>query len=254
MRIFFIEGPDNTGKTTVVNELFNWLCTNQCNNINIMHCEKPEGDTIEEQISFQNEAYEKLARQLVEWNETHEYDAVIFDRCWYGEYVYGTMYRKRDKQEVIDRIHEYENILLSSFKPFDLHLILLTTEYPEFLVKNDDGKSISNANIDLIKKELKLFDEIFNESLIGKDPIETASGNRDMPLELKVNRKVRVIVTRDTWVEVEAGDDITNLKSYDVKFEDGVVYKKTQTGEFKSKSMIFSEIYEKLMLRMRLFS
>jgi thymidylate kinase len=166
MKIFFIEGPDNTGKTTIVNELYNWLPNIQCNNVNIMHCKKPEGDTIKDQIAFQNNAYAELTNQLINWNDTNEYDAVIFDRCWYGEYIYGTMYRNRNKREVLDRIHNYEHMLLKS-NNIELYFILLTTPSPEFLVKNDDGKSISNANIKLIKKEIELFNEIYDATIIN---------------------------------------------------------------------------------------
>ena len=111
MKIFFVEGPDNIGKSTYVKAIQQFLYGKYCTNVLVMHCEKPVGETLDEQIEFQNNAYEKLVDQLIEWNNNNEYDAVIFDRAWYGEYVYGTMYRNRDKEDVkINEVSGLDNV------------------------------------------------------------------------------------------------------------------------------------------------
>lgn len=226
MKIFFVEGPDNIGKSTYVRAIQQFLYGKYCTNVLVMHCEKPEGKTIDEQIEFQNNAYEKLVDQLIEWNNNNEYDAIIFDRAWYGEYVYGTMYRNRDKEDVKKRIQSYEQKLLSVFKPYDMKLILLTTESAEFLVKNDDGKSISKADVSLIKKELKLFDEIYEASLFG-----VVNG---------INNKTRIYVT-------QMQNPLTYIK-------DGVSEEKNEQHVFRDKFMVFDDIKKNIMLNVNFFN
>lgn len=177
MKHIIIEGGDNLGKSLLIEGLskhFNY------DNVNIRHFGKPPR-VFPENISpleFQAKCFLKEAhlveytRQLEEDEYCYYENIIIWNRAHLGEYVYGQMFREQDPKELKDYLHNFEirNLIHKSDETF---LILLTAD-PEFFLKQEDGNSFSK-DLKEKKRELQLFDEIFEESLI------------DNKLKIKVN-------------------------------------------------------------------
>lgn len=168
MKVIIIEGTDNVGKDTVINRL-----TYEFNNSNIYHCEKPKGTTPDEQAKEQELSFvDLLGKTLYEYTITNNYDVegdcycLIHNRSWYGEYVYGCMYRNNNPSVVKNMIYSLEQILTKVVKEDDLCFITLLSDNADFLVRNDDGLSISNADKGKIIHETQRFEEIFKDSII----------------------------------------------------------------------------------------
>lgn len=156
MKIIIIEGIDNTGKDTLIAGIKNHFT----NNI-VYHCEKPNTNELTEQeIEFA-----KLLGYCCYLYNSDTYDAYILNRSWYGEYVYGTLYRRHDCADVFAMISNIENTLEKVIDKDDICYITLLAD-PEFVAKNDDGLSLSENKLDSIKDEIALFKEIHSESNI----------------------------------------------------------------------------------------
>lgn len=166
-KLIIIEGNDNSGKDTLIDNLCKYYSNK---NIDIIHCEAPESKDnelarLEQHKTFTDLAYETLKSS---------YDIVIHNRSWYGEYVYGVKYRNRDKNDVLNHISEYEQIIDNIENKYYVQLI----SDPKTLVNNEDGKSLSDGNIDKISDEIESFKEVFDKSSINKKIIYvTENGN-----------------------------------------------------------------------------
>ena len=179
MKIIIIEGTDRTGKDTLINEL-----KNLANHTLIVHCSKPYGKTIDEQNKNQDILFNDYINKLYEDKYHNICDMIIFNRAWYGEYVYGTLYRNRKKNDVIKLIHDIEQDL-SIFNKVDklfthldgVYYIQLINDSPELALSKDDGNSISNDVNDIIK-ETELFKEIYNLSTANKKLIKVNKGDQ----------------------------------------------------------------------------
>ena len=168
MKIIVIEGLDNTGKSTVINQLLN-----EFNEAIYIHCTKPENDDMIYGAIEQKEKFNKLFEKYVidQCNNNTEPDAVIFDRSWVGEYVYGALYRGVSDKFAMDITEEITkkaitfidnwNDKITKARRCDLYYILLKPRTPEFCIKNDDGYSLSRNNVEMVNKEIKRFDDIF---------------------------------------------------------------------------------------------
>ena len=153
MKVIIIEGTDNVGKDTVIKRL-----ANDFNKSIIYHCEKPKSKTPEEQSAEQEAEFAKLVGYSRYCAMKHSDGTYIHNRSAYGEYVYGCMYRNNDEQDVVNMIWNFEKALGDDI---DIRLIVLLSNSVDFLVKNDDGLSISNAKKELIEEETRRFEEIF---------------------------------------------------------------------------------------------
>ena len=156
MKTIIIEGPDNTGKDTIINKI-----KEKFNNPLVIHCGKPISSYWEAARIEQRKLFSDYIKNIVNNEYDGMCDVVIFNRAWYGEYVYGTLYRNRDKNEVREDIKNYEKELFDK----DVYYIQLVCSSTELLKNNDDGLSISNK-IENFKKENELFKEIFDSSLL----------------------------------------------------------------------------------------
>lgn len=160
MKVIIIEGPDNTGKSFLINHLLSKYKHSLC-----IHCGKPEiKDPIKAALS-QKEYFTNVVDNIVHYN--HDYigkkefiHTVIFDRSWLGEYVYGCKYRGNGEEFVLEMINELNKKLLNGVE--SVYYIYLTVDNINFLVRNDDGKSISKANKEAIQDEINRFDEMYN--------------------------------------------------------------------------------------------
>ena len=154
-KLIIIEGTDNVGKDTVINQLLN-----KYKDVKVYHCEKPKLKDAIEAAKEQYNSFLSLAKESVKNNHSN----IIHNRSWYGEYVYGVKYRNNDENEVKKSILEFEKIILNNID--DVCLIMLLSDNSDFLVKNDDGLSISQAKKELIEDETKRFKDIFKFSTI----------------------------------------------------------------------------------------
>lgn len=153
MKVVIVEGTDNVGKDTVINRI-----ANDFENAIIYHCEKPKSTTPEEQAAEQEAEFAKLAGYSRYCANKYKNGVYIHNRSAYGEYVYGCMYRNNNEQDVVNMIWNFEKSL---GEDIDVRLIVLLSDSVDFLVKNDDGLSISNAKKELIEEETHRFEEIF---------------------------------------------------------------------------------------------
>ena len=159
MKVIIVEGTDNTGKDTLIKSIkknYSGL------KIKEIHCSTPKHKHDLDAAIEQNALFLELADNIAE----HKYNAdiVIFNRAWYGEYVYGPIYRNRKHKDVKELILHLEEKL----EGIDISYIQLLSNNINLLVKNDDGKSLANNNMNLMFVEHKYFQQIFNASKIKK--------------------------------------------------------------------------------------
>ena len=157
MKLIIVEGLDNTGKTTVINYLFT-----QFSSCFYFHCQKPiNTDPIKSALE-QKDLFYSLLNDILDINTRFKnIDAIILDRSWIGEYVYGCKYRGNGDEFVMDMIiYINDKLSVNNIHTFN---ILLTVDNIDFIMNNDDGKSISNNKYENILNEKERFEYIFDE-------------------------------------------------------------------------------------------
>lgn len=157
MKLIIIEGTDNVGKDTVINKLYN-----EFKNCKIIHCEKPPKLNSKESSIYQFNYFNKLNKYTID--NYKNYDCIIHNRSWYGEYVYGCMYRDNDQEFVKSMINKLEIELINNID--NIYYITLLSNDIKFLSNNEDGLSLSSGKESLILEETERFKEIFKHSII----------------------------------------------------------------------------------------
>lgn len=189
--IIIVEGMDNSGKDfiiDIINKLireYNDEHKDWYNSILNIHCTKPVYDS-----KISNEEYKQI--YIKENNCLMNYvlhsvqhnSCVILNRSYFSDYVYGPLYRNISsitERHIQESIFDYmvkqilNNPLLNPDPNY--HYISKEPEYKtitkclynnilyiqlhtpiEFLLANDDGKSQSKNNKDLIVQEAELYD------------------------------------------------------------------------------------------------
>ena len=153
MKLIIIEGTDNTGKDTLISKILEKYPT-----ATVIHCGKPI--TKKYSSREQDELFRIYAENIVEGKYDNAH-VIIMNRSHIGEYVYGVLYRNRDKDEVLKMINDIDDILYYR-KDLEIKYIQLLSKSESLLRNNEDGKSLSNGNIEKILKETEQFEEIFN--------------------------------------------------------------------------------------------
>lgn len=195
MKLIIIEGTDNTGKDTVIaNIIRKYPC------VKIYHCCKPKGCTPEECQQEQFDLFTALAVHNISDHTNSDISATIHNRSWYGEYVYGCMYRGNLETWVKDMILREEQLLKLGIGDDDIFLITLLSDNADFLVRNDDGLSISEAKKERIEEETKRFVEIHNFSTLKNKHI------------VWVNEGDHFRSREDIWNEIDTFIDNKNIK------------------------------------------
>jgi thymidylate kinase len=167
MKIIIIEGTDNVGKDTVIKRL-----EKEFINCAVIHCEKPPHANSKDMALFQQSSFTKLMGDTLYQYTAYkrlgigDEFALIHNRSWYGEYVYGCMYRDNDPKFVKHMIRSLETIITKVIEPIDICYITLLSDNMEFLARNEDGSSLSSGKIDLMEKETQRFKEIHDYSII----------------------------------------------------------------------------------------
>lgn len=186
MKLIIVEGPDNTGKSTVVNHLYDLLTEIggiSPTHVKVIHCVKPDGKTNEEKIKYIDEYNQDLIDNLIDASEIDTYDYIILDRSWYSEYVYGQIYRGRTEEECADIITDYQRIMSLQYKNYgdNVWLVMLNADNPDFLVKHEDGKSLSMNTEnprDFMKKEIDMFNDLY-DNLVTCNKVRVNVNNKD---------------------------------------------------------------------------
>ena len=187
MKIIIIEGPDNTGKNTLIQNIID-------NNkvVKLIHCDKPvSNDPFEEQYKL----FSLHAYNAIQDNKNNDIDVIVFNRYYQGEYVYGQMYRDGDSIKIKNMITEIEKYLLNCIDKKDIYYVQLISTSVKLLKNNDDGKSLSNADIKKIQKEIDLFNEIYDFSILNKHKIIINNGDNFRTREDILNEFIKFINT-----------------------------------------------------------
>lgn len=164
-KLIIVEGMDNTGKTTLINRLEKVLST-LSKKVHIIHLEKPPKNIPEEEIiTYTKNYYDAVISQLTNSELYNLYDYIIIDRCHLSEYVYAPIYRNRNKLDIVEDNIVYEYKLLKAYKN-NIYMFLLYADNCEFLLNHEDGKSLSDGNINNFNIEQKEFEKAFDMSLI----------------------------------------------------------------------------------------
>ena len=162
MKIIIIEGPDNTGKNTLINDI---LEHNEV--VKVIHCGKPNplGNVLLNQyVSFRNLAEIAINDFVNTTLDNKVEDIIIFNRYHIGEYVYGQIYRNENPIQILEVIKMIEDKILANIPQDNIYYIQLLSTSSELLQMNDDGKSFSDAKLELIEKEQQLFKEAYEKS------------------------------------------------------------------------------------------
>lgn len=190
-KFIIVEGPDNSGKDFVISLIKNLLSENKawCSPIAEFHCTKPSyPDSITDKFKFTKNRYAEIIGSALELyynkyisNYYNNVEYVIFNRSWIGEYVYGNIYRgftpceakmmqyniKDDLFDLMLNINE-KYTSNSLFDPNNVEeyvkdnfLYIQLDAKTDWIMLNDDNKSLSNNNSELIKKEQERFNEVF---------------------------------------------------------------------------------------------
>ena len=158
MKVIIIEGPDNCGKNTLINNI---LDNNEI--VKIIHCGKPDpnGNVLFNQYL----SFKRLADEAIKDYNSNSNEVLVYNRYHIGEYVYGQIYRNENPKQILEMINLIENRILSVIPQNDILYIQLLSTSSELLQRNDDNKSLSNAKLELIEKEQQLFKEAFDNSI-----------------------------------------------------------------------------------------
>ena len=178
MKTIIVEGGDRLGKNSLIKSLCEYY---NYDNITVRHFGKPPKN-IKDPLLYQSKCFLKEANLLNQIRDLEKDDysyfenIVIYNRFIYGEYVYGQMFRDENKEELINYLYGFEQRHLMNENTF---LILLTAD-PEFFLSKEDGQSFSK-NLDQKTKELKLFNEIFDQSILTKMKLKVNLDDQYVP-------------------------------------------------------------------------
>ena len=169
MKVIILEGPDNTGKNSLIHSIID-----NNNVVKYIHCGKPSSN---EPFKENERLFFKYADDIIRDNQLNNCAAVVFNRYYPGEYVYGQLYRKGNNMTIKRMVSELEGLLLDNIGWDNLYYVQLNSTSAELLKRNDDGNSLSDADLYKIKKETQLFDEIYRFSNLKKIQIYVNDGD-----------------------------------------------------------------------------
>lgn len=168
MKIIIIEGPDNTGKSTLIEGICKYY---NYDNITIRHFGKPPKHlSPQDSLSFQFRCFDNEAYLINEMNkmfrDKYQYydNIIIWNRSHLGEFVYSQMFRQGDPNSIKEKLLIWEEFMLLTDE-YPIHLITTIAE-PEFLLNNEDGNSLSQT-LEQKSKEIELFKQAHEFSLIS---------------------------------------------------------------------------------------
>lgn len=154
---FIIEGPDNVGKTTLIQNIKNRFNDYTFHALHYSNVKQRSTPVI---IQYNLKLYIEMFDLMSTINDSKIASGVICDRSHLGEMVYGPIYREYSGEYVLDIEEEYsKNDFWNS-----VFLITLYDE-PENLIKRDDGLSFT-TELEKKTKEINNFKFAHDQSYI----------------------------------------------------------------------------------------
>jgi len=171
MKVIIIEGPDNCGKNTLIQNIVD-------NNdvVKVVHCHKPEKGDPNPFMTMQK-IYLYHADNVIRDNIEGHTDVLVFNRYYQSEYIYGQLYRNGDPVKIKQMISILEDYLINNIGYDNIYYIQLNSNSAKLLKKNEDGQSLSNAELNKIQTEIDLFNEIYKFSKLKKKKICISNGD-----------------------------------------------------------------------------
>ena len=162
MKLIIIEGPDNCGKNTLIQNIVD-------NNdiIEVIHCHKPvnpDRDPFEEMTDTYYQHYNNIVNEY----KNNYIDVIVFNRFYQSEYVYGPLYRNGDPDKIKELINDIEIKLIYNIGWENIYYVQLLSDSPDVLINNEDGQSLSTGQYDMINEELKRFKDVYDMSILNK--------------------------------------------------------------------------------------
>ena len=148
-QLIIIDGPDNTGKDSAITKILEYIP-----NATVQRFVGTKKQGVDA-LKYQTRLYKNFIDSLSSPNSP---EVIICNRSWVGEMVYGPLYRQEDYTDCANMVFDMFNSIPTDI---DVKYIYLTAPV-NFLVRNDDGLSLSNASNDLISVELQTFDVAFD--------------------------------------------------------------------------------------------
>lgn len=155
-KVLIIEGVDNTGKDSLINEI-----SKHFNKTKIYHFISPSSydSSSNDPVLTQKKQFSSFFDNIRKDLKNDKIELIILNRSHLGEYVYGPLYRDSNPNWIFEEFEKkYEDVLEQT------SLVLLTSP-ANHSIKYDDGFSFS-TNINNRIKELILFEEALRQSLI----------------------------------------------------------------------------------------
>ena len=180
MVVLIFEGCDNLGKTTLINKIVNKYRSTR--DIILMHSMGPAKDC-KDPFEFQKNMFTVISNKIAHLGDYELYvenkfekknkNIVFLDRSWFGEYVYGQIYRNIPPDKIIQQILNVSNINIYGKNVYPV--IVYLDASAQFIYEHDDGLSLSSneqyeQRIQHIEHERELFKESFEVSCV-KIPI-----------------------------------------------------------------------------------
>ena len=169
MKVIILEGPDNTGKNSLIHSIID-----NNNVVKYIHCGKPSSN---EPFKENERLFFKYADDIIRDNQLNNCAAVVFNRYYPGEYVYGQLYRNGDIDIIKDMISGIESLLVSKIGWENIFYIQLNSTSADLLKHNEDGHSLSMGVLSQIAREIGLFEEVFQFSKLKKHQIYVNEGD-----------------------------------------------------------------------------
>jgi|GEM_PF-2635831 hypothetical protein len=193
MKVIIVEGLDNTGKSTYIDKLKEHLLYSenlQDNDVMIFHFNPIIGRTNEESANLTDEYNIAAAKSILNCMRKDKHKYIILDRSWISEYVYGQIYRDRNSDDILQKIKDLNEYLTYYVGYNNVFLNMFLVKDPNFVIKNEDGDSLSigNDQYEKVKTEIKLFNEVFDACDLQKSKVyvDTSTDNEFMTFnELK---------------------------------------------------------------------
>ena len=168
MKVIIIEGTDNTGKDTLISKIME-----KYDVMTLIHCGKPKSK--ENPNESQDQLFDFYISNIVN-NKYANSDVIIMNRSHIGEAVYGVLYRNRDQNEVLKKVH-YWNLELMRCPVIEVKYVQLECTSDKLLNRNEDGKSLSQGKAERIHKETELFTEAYVKSFLQKKLVYVNDGD-----------------------------------------------------------------------------
>ena len=174
MTVVIFEGPDNLGKSTIIDSLIRDY--KNVRDIYMMHSTGPHCKEGEDPFEYQKNVFYSKVKKMIALNDTNKVsevksdDIIIMDRSWIGEYVYGQLYRDGDDKKILDMINTCNIMLMSN----NISCVFIQLDAsPEFIISKDDNKSFTSSydkdkRLSTVKHEIKLFNEVFDKMWIDE--------------------------------------------------------------------------------------